>query len=225
MIDPLALPGDAPAEGLLYGRVYWTDGPVDDRNARFRSEVKTPPCNGWQGAFVLDKGGKSVTIFCPHTFQAYNVTRKSAEFALMVPKPIDAGFYEKHLPKRWAEIVRYGWARDFDVAAAVMRLLYLEVPLSTRAEDDPANAKVRGGSEVSVKLARPVKKDGRRGQILAFFLQGRRSLLEAMAEIGVTRNNILSQLYMLKKEHGIGYAIIGDSAEIQLPEGCADPFC
>jgi hypothetical protein len=35
---------------------------------------------------------------------------------------------------------------------------------------------------------------------------------------------LLSQMFMLRKDHNIGYAVDGDSATIQLPEGCVDPF-
>jgi len=45
-----------------------------------------------------------------------------------------------------------------------------------------------------------------------------------MAEIEVSRKNLLSQLFLLQKDHGIGYTVTGDAVEVHLPEGCDDPF-
>ena len=40
----------------------------------------------------------------------------------------------------------------------------------------------------------------------------------------MTRSNALSYLYMLQKDHGIGYELVGDIASINLPNGCTNPF-
>lgn len=211
---------------LGYARIFWMAGVDPNRNPRFRSEVKDPPCNGWMGVFVLDKGGKTVTLFCPFTFVAFNVTKQSAEYNSLVNQGYNDAWMRKHLPKAWAEMVERSWSRDYDVAAAVMRQLGLEVPLSAIKVGDDGEEKTRGGKEVEAKMTKPVKKNGRRGQVLAFFLAtgGRRSILEAMAEIGVTRKNLLSQMFLLQKDHGIGYAITGDSIQITLPEGVTNPY-
>lgn len=213
--------------GLGYARIFWMAGVDPNKNPRFRSEVKDPPCNGWMGAFVLDKGGKQVTLFCPFTFRAFPVTKQSAEYNGMVPQRFDAEGWQERFHRTWDENVQRGWARDFDVAASVMRLLDIEVPLSTiRVDEETGEEKTRGGKETKKALTKPVKRDGRRGQVLSFFLAagGRRSILEAMAEMDVTRKNLLSQLFLLQKDHGIGYTITGDSAEVHLPEGVEDPF-
>lgn len=225
-VEVLSNPYTDVADGLGWGRVYWTNGAPPDRSPRFRTEVKDPPCNGWMGVFIMDKGGKTVTLFCPFTFTAYNVSKHSAEFNSLKAQPFDLKWHKVNFPRKWAEMVQFGWQRDFDSAAAIMRRFKMEVPLTTTLTKDGEEEKTRGGKTVEVKLTKPVKKNGRRGQVLVFFLDGggRRSILEAMAEIDVTRKNLLSQMFLLQKEHGIGYTITGDSIEVHLPEGCTNPY-
>jgi hypothetical protein len=79
---------------------------------------------------------------------------------------------------------------------------------------------------VENELKKPVPREGKRGKFLAWFLEkgGSASVREAMAEFGISRSNALSYLFLLKKDHGIGYELVGDSASIALPKGCSDPF-
>ena len=228
MIDePEELPYTPIVEGLGWARIYWVRGPIPAGRGRDRNEVKDPPNAGWSGAFVIDKGRKTVTLFSPYGFDAYNVSRASLEYKSIKADPYNPEFFEQMLPSRWAEISDRGWMKDFDTAAVVMRLLGLDVPMNTPSAKDGEEDKPRGGKEVGGQLLKPVKKSSRRGQVLEFFLGGeasRRSVREAMAEMEVSRKNLLSQLFLLQKDHGIGYTVTGDAVEVQLPEGCDDPF-
>ena len=215
--------------GLGWGQVFWVVGGQGAMgNApRFRLEVKDPPTSGWGQVFVIDRGGKSVTLFSPFTFDAFQVSRNSAEFQSIRPTPFRAEWAAKLLPRRWQDTVNFNFIKDFDTAAVVMRELGLEVPMTSTAAGGGDEAKPRGGKEVEVKLKKPVPRDGRRAQVLGFFLAGeggKRSIREAMAEIDVSRKNLLSQLYLLQKDHGIGYTIVGDAVQVALPEGCEDPY-
>lgn len=75
-------------------------------------------------------------------------------------------------------------------------------------------------------LKKPVKKEGRKGEVLAFMMEagGTGSVSSAVERFGISRSNLLSQLFLLRKEHNIGYTVNGDTVSIQLPEGCTDPF-
>lgn len=215
--------------GLGWGKVYWVVGGqgAGGNASRHRLEVKDPPNAGWGQAFVIDRGGKTVTLFSPFTFDAFQVSRSSAEFQSMTATPFNAERIAALLPRNWEANVGFGFMKDFDTAAVVMRELGLEVPLTSTSTGSAEEQKPRGGKDVEVKLKKPVPRDGRRAQVLAFFLAGeggRRSIREAMAEIDVTRKNLLSQLYLLQKDHGIGYTIMGDAVEVALPEGCEDPY-
>lgn len=238
------------AEGLFFGKIYWILGDQPS-SSRIRNDVKDPPTSGWSHCFLIDKGGSLVTLFCPYALESFQVTRTCSEVTSMTmddkyePAPMRPG--DKHrtnvrvgwLP--WSDerqakvlaILKRNWemhgslktmGKDFDTAAMVLHMMGADVPLRTIAESDEPD-KARGGKEVDVLgLLKPVKPGSVRGKVLSFFLPQARSLREAMAEFGYSRSNVLSHLYMLNKEHGIGYVLSGDSATIVLPDGCSDPF-
>lgn len=217
------------ADGLEWLQVYYVNGETP-RGARFRSEVKDPPNGGWSLAFILP-GEKRSVIFCPFTFQSWQVSNGSAEVAQAV-EPRDeyrqAHMAEK-LKAKWEELQSFGFTRDYDTAALVFKKLGLPIPAYTLNRDGTEDTKERGGKTVEAVLKKPVKRKGRRGEVLAWFMDtgedGRpRSVREAMVVFDTTRSNILSVLYLLQKDHGIGYSLVGDSAAIILPEGVTDPF-
>ena len=234
------------AEGLSYGRIYWVSGDLPTNN-RQRNEVTAPPSAGWSHCCLIDKGGQLVTLFCPYSLESFQVSRTSYEVTSMcmdskwVPNPKNPANRIEDGYKSWDEedtikviaIIQRNWdifgklnmsGKDFDTAAVVLQMLGVGAPLRITSENTEPE-KPRGGKEADVLgLLRPVKPESVRGRILAFFLPRPRSIREAMAEFGYSRSNVLSHLYMLTKEHGIGYALSGDAATIILPPGCSDPF-
>lgn len=215
------------ADGLGWSRIWWwscNSGFLRERGNRAVNEVTDPPTNGWSSVVVIDKeGSKYVTLFCPFTFGSWQVSRNSSEYMSLYAMPSEVGRLELHLPERWDEIVRLGLTGDFDTAAKVFTMMGIPVPTTTSGQKDVN--KVRGGKEVSKALSRPVKRGSRRGQVLAFFLEKPGSSIRvAMAEIGITRSNVLSQCFVLQRDHGIGYEVKGDTVLINLPEGCNDPW-
>lgn len=234
------------AEGLFFGKIYWVIGDMPANN-RQRNEVKTPPNAGWSHAILIDKGGKLVTLFCPYTLEAFQVSRNSMEVQSMsmdvryVPNPknpmnnVEDGFvpWSQDRQARLLKMVMNAWdmagrlslsGKDFDTAAVVINMLGGDVPLRVVAEGAEPD-KPRGGKKADVLgLLKPVKPNSKRGMVLAFFLPQPRSIREAMAEFGYSRSNVLSHLFILQKDHGIGYTLTGDAATILLPEGCTDPF-
>lgn len=153
---------------------------------------------------------------------------------------------------KYAEHKRRGWlSSDFATTERLLKALGSEAPsegewarLAPTARMGPELAsgsdvaptyvakprKDTGGKapDAAVQgLKKPVKREGRKGEVLDFFMSKEGncgSILEATTKFGITRSNLLSQMFMLRKDHNIGYAVDGDSATIQLPEGCADPF-
>lgn len=212
-------------EGIYYGEVYFVIGKPSETSKN--NEVSAPPWGGNGRTLIIDKGGKTVTLFCHTALESFQVTRRSYEYLGIRPDkaPFDEEKCVRGMYAAWDYAGKYGWQKDFDTAAMVLRALGREVPIRIAPEGAEPD-KPSGGSAADdvLGLIKPVKRDGRRGQVLNFFLKEPRSIREAMAEFGVTRSNVLSQLYLLNKEHGIGYALVGDAARITLPAGCEDPF-
>lgn len=213
------------AEGLEWLHIYWLKG-VAPKHAQYRNSVTDPPCAGWQHAFVL-RGEKRSTIFCPYSFQAYTMPNHSAEMmhAEEPKKDFRLDWLRDMVERKWKHYQGWGMQLDYDTCALVLKRLGLEVPaqvMTGGGEDD----RKKGGKEVGSALLKPVKAGSKRGKFLRWFLdgEGSRSVREAMAEFSMTRSNALSYLYMIQKDHGIGYELVGDIATVTLPEGCTDPF-
>lgn len=235
------------ADGLYFASINWLFGTSPGGTGGLRHEVRDPPCSGWGTCLVIDretddrgKPVKMATLFALGWFDSWQITRGSYEYqGLQHPDdyrlkkgtitPLECeerllARIKDALPKKWAEILKYGWTqKDFDTAALIMRKLELPVPLIERAEGEAE--RVSGGKEVSeAGLTKPVKRDSRKGQVLAFFWPETKSIRECMAEMGISRSNVLSQLYLLQKDHGIGYELKNDAAIITMPEGCTNPW-
>ncbi len=214
------------ADGLEYRCIYWFFGQTT-KDPRFRVEVKEPPTNGWQHAFVLTTERGLTTLFCPQTLTAFQVSSRSAELGYSIEAKQDYhnDRVVKSMQDKWAQFQSFGWLRDYDVCANILRRLGAEVPEQLMKGGGEDN-RVKGGKEVGKALEKPVKRDGKRGKFLKWFLDagGSASVREAMAVFGMTRSNALSYLYMIQKDHGIGYTLVGDTATVQLPDGCINPF-
>ncbi len=212
------------AEGLEWKQIYWVRGKVP-RHSEYRNEVTDPPCAGWQHAYVIP-GDRRSTIFCPHTFQAYAVTNASLEIrGAGEPKGYHGEGLVRLIRRNWAEYQALGYQRDYDTCALVLRRLGEEVPEQVQTGGGQ-DVKKRGGKPAADALTKPVKRSGKRGRFLGWFLEGggSRSVRETMAEFSMTRSNALSYLHMINRDHGIGYGLVGDTATIDLPDDCVDPF-
>lgn len=235
------------ADSLYVGSTYWLYGTNPRGNNGLRHEVREPPHGGWGHCLVIDrefddrgKAAKMVTLFSLNYFDSWQVSRGCLEYQGLVHPDLHQiksgkrteeeclqraiSYYTKIMPEKWVEILGYGWTqKDFDTAALILRKLGLPVPLIER--QDGQTDRVSGGKEVSkVGLAKPVKANSRKGQVLAFFWPETKSIRECMAEMGISRSNVLSQLYLLQKDHGIGYELRNDAAHITMPDGCTNPW-
>jgi hypothetical protein len=215
-------------EKLGWARVYWIVGPAP-RTAVNRNQVTDPPNAGWSHCFVLPAGGRRVRLFCPYTLLGYDVGEESSEFiGLTMPKkPLNPWWAEGLLLKNWDLNHGFGFQRDYDTCARVMAALGVAVPLKRDLPVDPAaSPKKPKGKPAADKLTKPVPTNGRRAEVLRWFMDevGARSVREAMAEFDTTRSNVLTVLFMLHKEHGIGYVLNGDAAEVVLPKASKKLF-
>lgn len=222
------------AEGVTWGQMFF-GGPG--------SGVGEPPCNGWSTAFVLDDGGTTVQIFHLWSLSSYRVDRLCGEMlsyqAAIAMADLDGSFpvarFREKFPQYYAEHKRRGeQGVDYETCEKLMGLLDIPVPTSDRYGDFPAVVReTTAGKAPTTPKPSPektstgftkVKRDGRRGEVLAFFLDGNNSAAAATAKFGITRSNLLSQLFLLNKNHGVGYHVKGDHVSVELPEGVEDPF-
>jgi hypothetical protein len=246
-------PPSVVTDDIGYGQVYWLYGASPSHMPS--AVVSDPPCSGWGTCFVLDDDGKSRVLFSPTVLKSWRVPNNCYEMTSLQGNM--EGFTEalklrtiQSLRIKYAEHKRRGWeSSDFANTERVLKALGSEAPsesewarlaptarlgpelaAGTEATFTPKPRKDTGGKapDAAVQgLKKPVKREGRKGEVLDFFLSkdgNCGSITEATAKFGITRSNLLSQMFMLRKDHNIGYAVDGDSATIQLPEGCVDPF-
>ena len=226
---------DMVEDGLFRAQVYWTYGSAP--KGAPRSDVDDPPCSGWSAVFVMpDERG--LVLWHPWSFRSYRVREDSYEASSLQGsvEGFDArarAFYRDRLPTKWMELKAHGQdaQADWSTAARIMAAVGAAVP----SEEDavafaqrlPAKRTVQSveravrAAEPKTKAGafKPVKADSRKGQVLRFFVDGGTSADKAMSQLGIQRNNLLSQLFLLRKDHGIEYKVAGDVVQLAIPEG------
>ena len=211
-------------ERMSFGLIHWVVGTTP--KGMTRNDVTDPPTNGCQHVLVF-VGEKRWMAFCPFTFTSYQLTiggyeQKSFEGPR---NPFTKDMLAELITRKWEEHAERNHMVDYNMAARVLKELGAPVPtaMPTAGADDDPN-KERGGKPVADKLLKPVKQNGKRGKVLAWFLETgeARSIREAMAEFEASRSSILSYLHNCNKDHGIGYTLIGDTALVTLPADVGD---
>ena len=206
---------------MKYARIYFVKGVAPrDKNLSgkwMQFAVKDPPVAGNTMCFILNGPGKKMTIFHPTTLQAYIVSPecteiKSAEQRLLKPQLI-----VDVITKNWAMYKELDMQRSYDVAAQVLVQLGAPVPEYIEPSEDRRGKmpdEKTAGKDPDMSRFKEVKRKGRKGDVAAFFGTEGKPILEAMAILGMTRSAVLSQLYMLWKDHGIGYQLSREQVKL-----------
>lgn len=205
---------------IRFARVYFVRGNAPGM-ARKRNDVQDPPTCGW-GHVVILPGEKRSTLLSPFTLQAYQVSNQCDEVRGAIDVEVTPEKLAGHIVKAWEECVKLGFQRDFGVAAMVLTELGQPVPkyLPPPVDESKREESKRGGKPVNEEALRPCKPTSKRGEVAAFFMQDEpQSLHEAMARLGLTRSGVLSHLFTLNKDHGVGYELVSDCARLVVPEG------
>jgi len=213
--------GAEPPPPMRYATVYYQRGPAP-KGSGIRFGVQDPPTSGYSRAFILP-GSKTSTIFCPFTLESFRVDNGCAE----VDAAKDVAQWDERklatlVTDNCERFTRLGFQRDFDVAAMVLTHLGAEVPKFLPPEpaegEEPSK---RGGKELNLEGFRPVKRASKRGAVAEFFLSGEgpQSIREAMARLDLSRSGVLSHLFCLNRDHGVGYELVNDCARLIVPEG------
>lgn len=217
--NPNASGLEAPNVKVRFVKLYWCAG-GSPNFWRFKYEVTDPPNSGFSHAVVL-LGEKRSTILCPYTLEAFQVNNKCGELAQAKLVEYPAESIGKLISATWERCVRLQFQRDYQVAALVLAALGQPVPKflpPPRAEGDSEGRK--GGKETVKEALRPVNPESKRGKVARFFAATEpQSVHEAMARLELTRSGVLSHLFCLNRDHGVGYELVRDCAILQIPEG------
>lgn len=186
---------------------------------KYKYEVTSPPTSGFAHAIVL-LGEKRSTILCPYSLESFQVNNKCGELAQAKLVDYPVAKIGELITRTWAQCVKLQLQRDYQVAALALAALNLPVPKFAPVafkEDD--NTK-RGGKELDKTNLKVVNPDSRRGKVARFFASEElQSVHEAMARLELTRSGVLSHLFCLNKEHGVGYELVRDCARLIVPKG------
>lgn len=205
---------------IRFVKTYFVRGSLP-KGSTFMSGVMDPPTCGFARAIIIP-GDKRSTILCPYTLQAYQVSNKCGEVAQAVDVPATAEQLAEVITKAWASCVRSGFQRDFGIAAMVLNELGQAVPkfVPQSTGDDTDEEPKRGGKPINDGALKPCRPGSKRGEVAAFFMPAEpQSLHEAMARLSLSRSGVLSHLFTLNKDHGVGYELMNDYARLLVPEG------
>lgn len=206
---------------VRFARIYFVRGGAPNY-WKHKYEITDPPTSG-HGHAVIIPGDKRSTIFCPFTLEAYPVNNRCGELASAIDVEYEPERLAGFIVRAWEEAIKLGFQRDFGVAALVLTELGQPVPKFLPPPVDPDKQderKSRGGKPVNEEALRPCKPGSKRGEVAAFFMQEEpQSLHEAMARLGLSRSGVLSHLFTLNKDHGVGYDLVNDCARLVVPEG------
>jgi hypothetical protein len=204
-----------------FAKVYFVRGGAPNfwKN---KYEVTDPPTSGFAHVAVI-KGEKRSTILCPHTLEAFQVSNRAGELVTATPVDISPERLGHFITQGWEAAVRLGFQRDYAVAAMVLSELGQPVPKFLPPPPDPLRSgeeSKRGGKPVVHEALRPCRPNSQRGKVAAFFMGDEpQSLHEAMAKLDLTRSGVLSHLFTLNRDHGVGYELVSDCARLLVPEG------
>lgn len=202
-------------------RTYFVRG-SQPKHWRHHFAIQDPPTSGF-GYVVLLRGDKRSTLLCPYTLYSFQAPNHSGEIQFAKDVEVSPEKLAEVITASWKGVAAIGLQRDYALAAAVLAALGAEVPKLEHpavVDGEGPSAKVQGGKPVIEANLRPVKPTSKRGEVARFFTADKpQSLHEAMARLGLTRSGVLSHLFCLHRDHGVGYTLANDCASLQLPAG------
>lgn len=187
---------------------------MDRFKIRYPFAIKDPPVGGTATAFILGEG-KRLVLFHPFTLLAYSVPDDAMEITTAKDIAYDPKRLAGMITTKWKDYKFLQMQRDYGTAAAVLIELGAEVPEDTpiMEKDDKKKPKKGGGKPFEEDRFKPLKVGGKRYTVAKFFLKPT-SVLAAMAKLNMTRSGILSHLFCIWRDHGVGYEVHGDTARL-----------
>lgn len=203
---------------IEFARVYYVRG-MAPNFWRHRFEITDPPTSGYSHAVIIP-GPKQSTVFCPFSLNAYRVNNRSGEVDTATKVEISNERLASLIYRTWEECIKLGFQRDFAVAAMVLTEIGQPVPKFVPPPQDSREDSKRGGKPIDEAALKPCRPSSKRGEVAAFFMHDEpQSLHEAMARLNLSRSGVLSHLFTLNRDHGVGYELVSDCARLLVPEG------
>jgi hypothetical protein len=208
-------------------KVYYLRG-ATPKHWRIPYRIKNPPTAGYQFALVDRKDNGRCQVLCPYSLESWLIPSESGEL-------IGAERFEI-VEKVWVDKLKSAWAvwysrdaqRNFSVVAHFLDLLGAKPPSLKNVQKAPPRRGVKpkegrkprsSGKLVLEDKLRPIKPVGRRADVTRYFLK-EASVPGCMAKLGLTRSGVLSHLYCINRDHGLGYELTGgDAAKLIVPKG------
>ncbi len=200
-------------------KTYFMNGTAP-KGTRHPFALTDPPTSG-HGHVVVIRGEKRSTLLCPFSLRSYQMMNHFAEVAAGKVVQVEPLRLASLITKNWEDCVAMGLQRDYSVAALVLTELGAEVPKMAPVElAEGEVAKTQGGKPANPAILRVVKPSSKRGEVALFFHSATpQSVHEAMARLGLTRSGVLSHLFCLHRDHGVGYTLANDCATLLVPDG------
>ena len=212
---------------LRFATMYFIKGDADDRYSSFA--ISHPPLAGRTTIFIIGDTHRR-TLFHPYTLWSAVVPHDCEEIATAIDYVFDRTTMVRVIREKWIMYKELGLGGDFQLAEQVLTELGGEAPQGdiprdmsflrlipeTDAEVEAKRHKKKRGKEPDAARFRPIKMTGRRGEVAQFF-RVRGSLPEAMTKFNMSRSGVLSHLFCIWRDHGVGYSVGNDSAELIPP--------
>jgi hypothetical protein len=202
---------------IQYQDAYFLDGPQPKHWAE-RFELKNVPLSGRTRVLVWWRGedSRNATLLHPFTLYASPIGRGAGEIAGMAVHEMPADMGER-IRSKFMALQAMGVQASYDEAAKALTILGAQVPVNTAPETRQQRV---GGKPPAESMGKTLRIGSKRYRIAEFFdRDAAQPIREAMAELDMSRNSVLSALYMLNKDTGVGYEVVGDAARLVVPKG------
>jgi len=227
--------------------LYWVRGSANSSNVpnapsgwSMSGSVADPPCSGHQTALVMSSDDpRYADVLCPTSLGTWTIPVDSIEFRVRLDAP--DGTLERVITRLSTPRLGVHGTADAAGVARFLRALsmgdearaWTDWAALRRAEHD-AELEERSDSHItSRRTAKPapasmsgvqgrLKVGSRRHGVLQFFLDrdGTALVTDAMRELKLDRNGVLSHLWGLKKFNGVEYSLSKDGkATVVMPCG------
>ncbi len=200
-------------------KAYYVRG-ASPRGA-IRYAIKGPPTAGYQLALVDVIANKRALVLCPLTLESWNIPLDAGEICTAKRHPLESTFWVDWLQRRWRKLFSQDAQRNYSMVAHFLDRLGGEAPDLRDVVKRSPKTKLRSvGKPIVEKNLRLIKPTSRRADVARYFLNSGASVPACMAKLGLTRTSVLSYLYRINHDHGLGYELMaGDAARLLVPDG------